>query len=96
VPVGYHDGFRRQLSNKGRVLINGFFVPVVGRISMDWTILDVSELPDVKVNDEVILIGESNGLKVNAEELAERIKTISYEITCGINRRVARKYVGSE
>jgi alanine racemase len=63
---------------------------------MDWTILDVSELASIKVNDEVILIGESGNLKVSAEELARRTNTISYEITCGINRRVQRKYVESE
>ncbi len=95
VPIGYRDGYRRSLSNRGRVIVNGFFAQVVGRISMDWTIIDVTEVPDVKVNDEVILIGEQNGLTVTSEELAEQIGTISYEITCGINRRVTRKYVGS-
>jgi alanine racemase len=68
---------------------------VIGRISMDWTIIDITEIHGVKVNDEVILIGEQNGLTVTAEELAAKIETISYEITCGINRRVTRKYVGS-
>ncbi len=77
-------------------MVDGIYVPIVGRISMDWTILDVSEAADVKVNDEVILIGESDGLKVSAEELAKRANTISYEITCGINRRVQRRYVESE
>ena len=61
---------------------------------MDWTILDATDLQVVNVNDEVILIGESQNLKVTAEELAGLIETISYEITCGINRRVNRKYVG--
>ncbi len=95
VPIGYRDGYRRSLSNRGRVIVKDSFAPVVGRISMDWTIIDVTEIPDVKINDEVILIGEQNTLTVAAEELAEKIGTISYEITCGINRRVARKYVGS-
>jgi len=95
IPIGYQDGYRRSLSNRGRVIVNGFFVPIVGRISMDWTIIDVTKIPDVKVNDEVILIGEQNELIVTAEELAEKIDTISYEITCGINRRVTRKYVES-
>ncbi len=94
VPIGYQDGYRRSLSNCGRAIVNEKYVPVVGRISMDWTILDVSDLPDVKVNDEVILIGKSGKLKVTAEELAGKTGTISYEITCGINRRVTRKYVG--
>jgi alanine racemase len=95
VPIGYQDGYRRSLSNRGRVIVDNSFAPVVGRISMDWTIIDVTEICDVKINDEVILIGEQKELKITAEELAEKIETISYEITCGINRRVARKYVGS-
>jgi len=96
VPIGYQDGYRRSLSNISRAIVNGIYVPVVGRISMDWTILDVTEVRDVKVDDEVILIGESGALKVSAEELARQTNTISYEITCGINRRVPRKYVESE
>ena len=95
-PIGYHDGYSRLLSNNGRAIVNGIYVPIVGRISMDWTILDVSKATNVQVNDEVILIGESSGLKVTVEELAKRTNTISYEITCGINRRVNRKYVKGE
>lgn len=95
VPVGYEDGFRRAFSSNGRVIINDSFAPVVGRVSMDWTILDVTDVPNVKVNDEVILVGGNGNLQVKAEELARRADTISYEITCGINRRVTRKYVGS-
>lgn len=96
IPIGYQDGYRRALSNCGRVIIKGVYVPVVGRISMDWTILDVSALPDVKIDDEVILIGEKGGLQITAEELAGRTETISYEITCGINQRVTRRYVTSQ
>jgi alanine racemase len=59
---------------------------------MDWTLVDVTEIADVKVGDEVLLIGEQNGLKVSAEDLARWCETISYEITCGINRRVHRIY----
>ena len=95
VPIGYDDGYRRAFSNRGTVIVNGYFAPVVGIVSMDWTILDVSDVPNVKVNDEVILIGEANNLRVTAEDLAKLSDTISYEITCGINRRVPRKYVGS-
>jgi len=95
VPIGYQDGYRRSLSNNGHAIINNQLVPVVGRISMDWTILDVTEIADVNVDDEVILIGKSGNLKVSAEEIAGATQTISYEITCGINRRVTRKYVGS-
>lgn len=95
IPIGYQDGLSRRLSNKGRVLINGSFAPIVGRISMDWTILDVTDVPNIAINDEVILIGEQNDKKITAAELARLTETISYEITCGINRRVTRTYVGS-
>ena len=93
VPIGYDDGYPRTISNIGRVIVNGAYVPVVGRVSMDWILLDVSNVPNVKIDDEVILIGEKDGLRIAAEELAEKIGTISYEITCGINRRVARRYL---
>jgi alanine racemase len=63
---------------------------------MDWTIIDVTDVPGAKLGDEVILIGEQNGLKIDAEELARLTDTISYEITCGIDRRVERRYVGSK
>ena len=96
IPIGYQDGLPRLLSNSGRVLINGMYVPIAGRISMDWTILDVSDLDNVKLEDEVVIIGQQNGLSINAEEIARKTDTISYEITCGINRRVTRKYVESE
>ncbi|MCA1637764.1 MAG: alanine racemase [Acidobacteria bacterium] len=95
IPIGYQDGYNRSLSNCGQAIIKNCFVPVVGRISMDWTILDVSEVPNVKVNDEVILIGKQNNLEIKASDLAKKLQTISYEITCGINRRVVRKYVKS-
>jgi alanine racemase len=93
VPIGYHDGYRRGLSNKSRVIINGVFAPVVGRISMDLTILDVTDVADAKVGNEVVLIGEQNGLTVKAKDLAAHLDTISYEITCGINQRVPRIFV---
>ena len=92
LPIGYHDGYNRSLSNKGKVIINGVYAPVVGRISMDWTLIDVTDVPDVKINDEAILIGEQNGLKITAEDLAKLSGTISYEITCGISERVKRIY----
>lgn len=95
IPIGYQDGYSRGLSNCGRVIINNQFAPVVGRVSMDWTIVDVTEIENVRLNDEVILIGETNDKVIKTEELAEKTATISYEITCGINRRVSRIYVGS-
>lgn len=92
VPIGYQDGYPRSLSNCGETIVNGVFAPVVGRISMDWTLLDVTNVTDVKVDDEVILIGEQNDLNLSAEKIAQQNKTISYEITCGISRRVPRIY----
>lgn len=95
IPIGYQDGYSRGLSNSGRVIIRNQFAPVVGRVSMDWTIIDVTEIENVKINDEVILIGSSQDKTIKTEELAKKTDTISYEITCGINRRVPRIYVGS-
>jgi alanine racemase len=93
VPIGYEDGLPRSLSNIGKVIINGQFAPIVGRISMDWTIVDVTHITNVKLEDKVIIFGEDNNLKIAVEELAQKTGTISYEITCGINRRVIKKYV---
>ena len=92
IPIGYHDGYRRNLSNIARVIVNDSFAPVVGRISMDWTIVDVTEIPNIRIGDEVILIGKKNSLEILAEDLAEKLDTISYEITCGIKNRVTREY----
>ncbi len=93
LPIGYHDGYRRVLSNKARVIVNGRYVPVIGRISMDWTLIDLTDSPDAKLGDEAILIGSNGGLRVTAEELAGFADTISYEITCGISQRVRRVWL---
>ena len=95
IPIGYQDGYPRALSNRGRVLINGVFAQIVGRISMDWTILDVTDVPKASIGDRVVLIGERSGLSIKAEDLAVESGTISYEITCGIDHRVPRHYVES-
>ncbi|HLL76798.1 MAG TPA: alanine racemase, partial [Pyrinomonadaceae bacterium] len=92
LPVGYADGYARALSNRGRVIIRGRYAPVVGRVSMDLTLVDVTDAPGVAPDDEAVLIGESGGLSVTAEEIAKLSGTISYEITCGVGRRVPRKY----
>lgn len=94
LPIGYHDGYVRALSNRGRVLVRGQFAPVVGRISMDLTLVDVTDVRGVELEDEVTLIGADGRLSVSAEEIAETAGTISYEITCGISRRVPRKFKG--
>lgn len=92
IPLGYHDGYPRSLSNCGKVIVNEHLVNVAGRVSMDWTLLDVTDVPNIKVGDEVILIGETEHLKIKAEDLAIQTNTISYEITCGINKRVLKIY----
>jgi alanine racemase len=92
LPIGYADGLRRLHSNNGRVLLRGHFAPIVGRVSMDLTIIDVTDVPGAELGDEVILIGEQNGLRISAEDLAEQIGTISYEIVTGISARVPRVY----
>lgn len=92
IPIGYQDGYSRTLSNNGRAIVRGVYAPVVGRVSMDWTTLDVTGVEGAQLGDEVILIGEDNGLQIRAEDLARATNTISYEITCGINRRVPRLY----
>jgi alanine racemase len=95
VPIGYHDGFRRALSNQGSAIVNGGMVPVVGRVSMDWITIDVTGQPNVGVGDEVVLIGSQDDVRISAEDLAGLIDTISYEVTCGIDKRVRRLYVSN-
>lgn len=95
LPVGYADGFRRALSNKGQVLVRGRFVPVVGRVSMDLTLVDVTDVPGVELGDEVALLGKQDSLKIVAEDLAEQVATISYEIVTGISARVPRQYISA-
>lgn len=92
LPVGYDDGYRRALSNRGRVLVRGQSAPVVGRVSMDLTLADVTDVAGVAEGDVVTLIGADGPHELPAEELARTAGTISYEITCGVSRRVPRVY----
>ncbi|MEA2204128.1 MAG: alanine racemase [Blastocatellia bacterium] len=96
IPVGYEDGFNRALSNRGRVIVKGNYAPVIGRVSMDLTLIDVTDVPGVAVDDEVVLLGRQNGLSVPAEDLGSQSGTISYEITCGVSDRVPRIYSQSD
>lgn len=93
LPVGYADGFNRQLSNRGRVILRDHYAPIVGRISMDLTLVDVTGIPGVSVGDEVILLGAGDGLSVDALEHAELANSTPYEILCNISKRVPRRYV---
>lgn len=93
IPIGYDDGYRRALSNRGRVIVGEKFAPVVGRVSMDLTLIDVTDVPGVSLDDQVTLLGRDGDLSITAEEVAETAGTISYEITCGISARVPRVYL---
>jgi alanine racemase len=90
LPVGYADGYRRGLSNRGRVIVGNSYAPIVGNISMDLTLIDVTHLPAVEVGDDVLLMGSSGSLKVDAVEIADHCGTVPYEILCGISKRVPR------
>ena len=94
LPVGYADGLSRQLSSRGRVIVREHYAPIVGRISMDLTLVDVTGLPEIAVGDEVVLLGSGDGLSVDAREHAELANTSLYEILCSISKRVPRRYSG--
>jgi len=93
LPVGYADGYNRGLSNRGRVIVRGAYAPIVGMISMDLTLIDLSNVPGAEVGDEVVLIGRSGSASVSAPEIAQICGTIPYEILCAISKRVPRKFV---
>jgi len=91
VPIGYADGYTRMLSGKAEVLVKGVKVPVVGRICMDQCLIDVTGI-DVKIGDEVILFGSDGTNTISIDELALKLGTINYEITCMISKRIPREY----
>lgn len=93
VPVGYADGYDRGLSNQGEVLIRGRRAPVIGRVSMDLTTIDVTDLSDAAPDDEVVLLGAQGNDEIRVEELAAKLDTISYEVFCGVSARVPRVYL---
>jgi alanine racemase len=93
VPVGYADGLSRGLSNRGHMIVRGQYARIVGNISMDLTLIDVTDISGVSVGDEVTLIGKSDGASITAAELARLLGTIPYEVLCSIGKRVPRIYV---
>ena len=93
VPVGYGHGYSWLLSNRGHMLVGGRRAPILGRVTMDLTMVDVSEVPDVAVGDEVVLFGEQRGASLPIEEVAQGSETLAYEILCTIGKRVTRLYV---
>ena len=92
IPMGYADGFSRLLSNKGEVLINGKRAPIRGRVCMDQFMVDVTDIDNVNIGDELVLIGKQGNDELTATEMADLIGTINYEITCDITKRVPRVY----
>ncbi|MBE5997721.1 MAG: alanine racemase [Lachnospiraceae bacterium] len=92
IPVGYADGYPRGLSGKGSVLIRGKRAPILGRICMDQFMVDVTGIPDVKTQDEVVLLGESGEERITAEEIGRISGKFNYEFVCGISPRVPRLY----
>ena len=93
IPIGYADGYGRILSNKAETLVRGKYVKVVGMVTMDQTLLDVGDVPDVKVGDEVVLIGDQQGENIHIEKIAKLSGTIPYEILSQITDRVPRVYL---
>lgn len=93
IPVGYYDGIRRSQSDSGYVIIKGKRAPVRGRIMMNMIVVDVSDIPDVKVEDEVVIIGCQNNEKITVEHVAELQGTINYEVTTQINPSIERRVV---
>ncbi len=92
LPIGYADGYSRRLSNQGEVLIHGRRAPVVGKVCMDFTMVDVTDIPRVSEGDEVILMGRQGNERITPEEIADKIDSIPYEVLCSIGKRVPRIY----
>ncbi|MDD5936997.1 MAG: alanine racemase [Clostridiales bacterium] len=92
VPVGYADGFSRQLSNKGKVLVHGQYAPIIGRVCMDQFMIDITDIPDVKPDDVVTLIGHDGDKMITVEEVAELAGSFNYEYVCNVGKRVPRVY----
>jgi alanine racemase len=93
LPVGYADGYNRLLSNRGEVLVRGRRAPIAGRVTMDQTMIDVTDVPDAAIGDEVVLVGEQRGDCITADDLAAHTGTIAYEVLCAIGARVPRLWV---
>jgi len=93
IPLGYADGLRRSLSNRGEVLVRGARSTIIGRVCMDQTMLEVTKIPDVQCGDIVTLLGKDGMQQIDATEMAGWLGTINYEVVCGISKRVPRVYI---
>jgi len=94
LPIGYADGYSRALSNRGQVLVRGKRAPVIGKVCMDFIMVDVTQIPNVSLGDEVVLMGKQGKEQITAEEIADKINSISYEVFCSVGKRVPRIYKG--
>ena len=92
IPVGYADGYPRCLSNIGKVIVNGKYAPIVGRVCMDQFMVDVTDIEDVSIDSEVILVGKGGNLELTMEEVSNAAHSFNYELPCGIASRVPRTY----
>ena len=93
IPIGYGDGYWRVLSNRGKVYINGKLYPIVGNITMDWLMVNLGEKSNVRVGDDVLMMGSENGNEIGADKLARMAKSIPYEVCCAVADRVQRIYI---
>ena len=92
LPVGYADGYRRNLSGRFYVLIRGKKAPILGRICMDQMMVDITDIPDAQLGDPVVLVGKNGEEQITVEQIAARGDSFNYEFVCGISRRVPRVY----
>jgi alanine racemase len=90
LPVGYADGYNRLLSNRGDALVRGQRAPIAGRVTMDQTMIDVTDIPEAAVGDEVVLLGQQGSDRITADDLAAHTGTIAYEVLCAVGTRVPR------
>ena len=93
VPVGYADGYRRGMTGKGCVLVRGQRAPILGRVCMDQSMVDVTDIEGAQAGDEVVLLGAQGNDMIDADEMAAWLQTISYEVICSPSKRVPRVYV---
>jgi alanine racemase len=93
LPIGYADGYNRLLSNRGEVLVRGQRAPIAGRVTMDQTMVDVTNIADAAIGDEVVLLGQQGSDRITADDLAGHTGTIAYEVLCAVGARVPRLWV---
>ena len=93
IPLGYADGFPRPYSMKGKVIVNGVFAPIAGNICMDQCMIDVTNVPYVRLGDEVTIMGKDGIYEITADDIANATGTINYEIVCAFGQRLPKVYV---